>query len=139
MRLSVFSTISADILSKFENLEIDIGISYIDNEPIGRLNTVPLYEERYMVLVSSRNPLARFDKMTWSEAARLPLCLLTPDTQSRRIIDAVLQESGGCAPIFKSNSMMTLFTHMRTGHWVSIIPARLIDTVERPRQLKTIR
>ena len=34
--------------------------------------------------------------------------------------------------------MMTLFTHVRTGHWVSIIPARLIDTVERPRQLKTI-
>jgi DNA-binding transcriptional LysR family regulator len=139
VRLSVFSTTSAYILSKLENLEIDVGISYIDNEPIGRLNTVPLYEEQYMLLVSSRNPLARFDKMTWSEAARLPLCLLTPDTQSRRIIDALLQENGGsCAPTFESNSMMTLFTHVRAGHWVSIIPARLVDTVERPRQLKTI-
>jgi DNA-binding transcriptional LysR family regulator len=139
VRLSVFSATSADILSKLENLEIDIGISYIDNEPIGRLHTLPLYEERYMLLVSSRNPLARFDKMTWSEAARLPLCLLTPDTQSRRIIDAVLQQNGGsCAPTFESNSMMTLFTHVRTGHWVSIIPARLVDAVERPRQLKTI-
>jgi DNA-binding transcriptional LysR family regulator len=139
VRLSVFSATSADILSKLENLEIDIGISYIDNEPIGRLHTVPLYTERYMLLVSSRNPLARFDKMTWSEAARLPLCLLTPDTQSRRIIDAVLQQNGGsCAPTFESNSMMTLFTHVRTGHWVSIIPARLVDAVERPRQLKTI-
>jgi DNA-binding transcriptional LysR family regulator len=139
VRLSVFSATSADILSKLENLEIDIGISYIDNEPIGRLHSVPLYEERYMLLVSSRNPLARFDKLTWSEAARLPLCLLTPDTQSRRIIDAVLQQNGGsCAPTFESNSMMTLFTHVRTGHWVSIIPARLVDAVERPRQLKTI-
>ena len=74
-----------------------------------------------------------------SEAARLPLCLPTPDTQSRRIIDAVLQEHGGsCAPTFELNSMMTLFTHVRTGHWVKIIPARLVDTVERPRQLKTI-
>jgi len=77
--------------------------------------------------------------MTWSEAGRLPLCLLTPDTQSRRIIDQMLQENGGgAAPTFESNSMMTLFTHVRTGRWVSIVPARLVDTVERPRQLKTI-
>jgi len=139
VRLSVFSAISSDILSKLENLAIDIGISYTDNEPIGRLTTVPLYEEQYMLLVSSRSPLASFDKMTWGEAARLPLCLLTPDTQSRRIIDQVLQENGGdCAPTFESNSMMTLFTHVRTGRWVSIIPARLVDSIERPRQLKTI-
>jgi len=139
VRLSVFSATSADILSKLENLEIDIGISYIDNEPIGRLNAVPLYDEQYTLLVSSRSPLARFDKMTWGEAGRLPLCLLTPDTQSRRIIDQVLLENGGgSAPTFESNSMMTLFTHVRTGRWVSIIPARLVETIERPRQLKTI-
>jgi len=96
VRLSVFSTTSADILSKLENLAIDIGISYIDNEPIGRLNTVPLYAEQYMLLVSSRNPLARFDKMTWSEAARLSLCLLTPDTQSRRVESAATRAGPPC-------------------------------------------
>jgi len=139
VRLSVFSATSVDILSKLENLELDIGISYIDNEPVGRLTTVALYEEQYVLLVSCRSPLARFDKMTWSEAGRLPLCLLTPDMQSRRIIDQLLQEAGGgSAPTFESNSMMTLFTHVRTGRWVSIVPARLVDTVERPRQLKTI-
>ena len=41
-------------------------------------------------------------------------------------------------PTFESNLMMTLFSHVRTGHWVGVIPSRLMDTFERPRQLKTI-
>ena len=120
-------------------LEIDIGISYIDNEPIGRLSVVALYQEQYMLLVSARSPLAQLDEITWSEAGKLPLCLLTPDTQSRRIIDRMLGANGGSdPPTFELNSIMTLFTHVRTGHWASIIPARLIDTLDRPRQLKAI-
>ena len=34
--------------------------------------------------------------------------------------------------------MMTLFSHVHTGHWVGIVPSRLMDTFERPRQLKTV-
>src|SRR5262245_1911826 len=139
VRLSVLSATSGDILSRLENLEIDVGISYSDNEPIGRMSAVPLYEEQYMLLVSARSPLAHLAEMTWRDAARLPLCLLTPDMQSRRIINQMLEENGGAkAPTFESNSMMTLFTHVRTGHWVSIIPARLRESIDRPRQLKTI-
>ena len=59
IRLSVLSTTSVDILTRLENLEIDIGMSYIDNEPIGRMHAVPLYEEQYMLLVNSRSQLAR--------------------------------------------------------------------------------
>jgi DNA-binding transcriptional LysR family regulator len=139
VRLSVYSATSAEILSKLENLEIDIGISYINNEPVGRLSTVELYQEQYMLLVAVRSPLAQLDEITWSEAGKLPLCLLTPDTQYRRIIDRLLGANGGSdPPTFESNSIMTLFTHVRTGHWASIIPARLIETLDRPRQLKAI-
>jgi len=139
VRLSVFSATSAEILARLENLEIEIGISYIDNEPIGRLSGIELYKEQFMLLVSARSPLAHLKEMTWNDAGELPLCLLTPDIQGRRIIDEVLEENGGCRmPTFESNSMMTLFTHVRTGQWMSIIPARLIDAIDRPRQLKTI-
>lgn len=139
VRLSVLSTTSVDILTRLENLEVDVGMSYIDNEPIGRMRALPLYEEQYMLLVNSRSQLARLDQVTWKEAGKLPLCLLTPDIQTRRILDKILEEAGGRnAPTFESNSMMTLFSHVRTGHWVGIIPSRLMDTFERPRQLKTI-
>jgi len=139
VRLSVFSATSTEILVRLENLELEAGISYIENEPIGRLSAIELYQEQYMLLVSTRSPLAQRKEMTWSEVAKLPLCLLTPDTQSRRIIDEVLEVHGGQhGPTFESNSMMTLFTHVRAGKGMTIMPTRLIDTLARPRQLKPI-
>jgi DNA-binding transcriptional LysR family regulator len=137
--ISVISATSTEILTSLENLEIDVGMSYIDNEPIGRMTAVPLYEEQYMLLVTARSHLGQLPGISWNDASKLPLCLLTPDTQSRRIIDRILRENGeGREPTFESNSMMTLFTHVRTGHWVGIVPSRLMDTLERPRHLKTI-
>ncbi|HXE89127.1 MAG TPA: LysR family transcriptional regulator [Hyphomicrobiaceae bacterium] len=139
VRLSVLSATSTDILARMENLELDVGISYIDNEPIGRVSVVPLYREQYMLLVSSGSRLARLESITWSDASKLPLCLLTPETQTRRIVDRILRENGlAHAPTLESNSMVTLFSHVRTGHWVGIIPSRLAGAWEAPRQLKAI-
>jgi DNA-binding transcriptional LysR family regulator len=140
VQLSVFSATSAEILSQLDNLEVDVGISYIDNEPIGRMSVVPLYEEQFMLLVNARSPLAHLEEIAWADAAKLPLCLLTPDTQSRRIIDNVFEQLGGIrTPALQSNSMMTLFTHVRTSHWVSILPWRPRDTIDGLRQLKAVR
>jgi DNA-binding transcriptional LysR family regulator len=137
--LSVFSATSGEILSRLENLELDVGVSYIDNEPIGRMRAVRLYEEQFMLLVSARSPLARHAEMTWADAATLPLCLLAPDTQSRRIVDHMLDKHGRTrAPALQSNSMPTLFAHVRSGHWMSILPFPPPHASERPRQLKTV-
>jgi DNA-binding transcriptional LysR family regulator len=139
VRLSVFSATSADILARLENLELDVGISYVENEPVGRVSVVPLYRERYMLLVSAGSRLARLERITWSEASRLPLCLLTPETQTRRIIDRILRDNGQAhAPTLESNSMTTLFSHVRTGHWVGIVPSRPPGVREAPCQLTAI-
>jgi len=116
-----------------------VGISYIDNEPIGRIRALPLYQEQFMLLVSSGSRLARRNQITWSEASKLPLCLLTPETQTRRIIDRVLSKNGaGDEPTLEPNAMITLFMHVRTGHWVGIVPSRLTDAYESQRHLKMI-
>jgi DNA-binding transcriptional LysR family regulator len=71
--------------------------------------------------------------------ARLPLCLLTPDMQNRRIIDGLLRAAGGDAePTLESNSMIVLFAHVRTGRWASIMPARLAETLGLPANIRTI-
>jgi DNA-binding transcriptional LysR family regulator len=82
------------VLSKLENFEIDAGITYIDNEPTGRVATVPLYAERYQLITSQGQGLAEREQVTWAEVAELPLCLLTPDMQNRRIINQHLSEAG---------------------------------------------
>jgi DNA-binding transcriptional LysR family regulator len=130
VRFTILSRTSIEILTLLENLEIDAGITYLDNEPLGRVNSVPLYQERYQLLTAADAPLGDRDAVTWAEVARVPLCLLTPDMQNRRIIDGLLRAAGGdTQPTLESNSMIVLFAHVRTGRWASVMPARLAETL----------
>lgn len=129
---SILSLSSDDIHSRLENLELDIGVSYIDTEPLGGFEGVPLYEERYALLVSSDAPQAGRKSATWAEAGALPLCLLTPDMQNRRLLNRHLKDAGASPRMtLESNSLMALYAHVRTGGWASIIPVRLAETLDR--------
>ena len=94
VRFTIWSRTSIEILTLLENLEIDAGVTYLDNEPLGRVNAVPLYQERYQLLTAADAPLGNRERVTWKEVAQVPLCLLTPDMQNRRIIDGLLREAG---------------------------------------------
>jgi DNA-binding transcriptional LysR family regulator len=111
-------------------LEVDAGLTYLDNEPVGRVNAIPLYHEEYRLLTSRSGELGNRDTVTWGEVGRVPLCLLTPDMQNRRIIDGLLRSAGAePSPTLESNSMIVLFAHVRTGKWASIMPAKLAETL----------
>jgi DNA-binding transcriptional LysR family regulator len=130
VRFSIFSRNSAEVFRLLENLEVDAGLTYLDNEPLGRVNTVPLYLEEYRLLTSPDGVLGRRDRVTWAEVGQIPLCLLTPDMQNRRIIDGLLRAAGRePSPTLESNSMIVLFAHVRTGKWSSIMPAKLAETL----------
>ncbi|HYJ43368.1 MAG: LysR family transcriptional regulator [Xanthobacteraceae bacterium] len=127
---TVLSRTSIEILELLENLEIDAGITYLENEPVGRVNSVPLYHERYRLLTSAEAPLGNRDSVTWAEVAEVPLCLLTPDMQNRRIIDRLIKSTGHeSRPTLESDSMILLFSHVRTGRWASVMPAKLAETL----------
>jgi DNA-binding transcriptional LysR family regulator len=139
VKFTVLSRTSAEVLSMLENLEVDAGLTYIDNEPLGRMRAVPLYLEQYRLLTSESSPLGDRDKVTWAEVAKIPLCLLTPDMQNRRIIDNLLHAAGGRPdPTLESNSMIVLFSHVRTGRWASVMPEKLADTLGLTERLRSI-
>ncbi|MCA0277179.1 MAG: LysR family transcriptional regulator [Proteobacteria bacterium] len=126
---SILSRTSIEVLSLLGNYEVDAGITYLDNEPLGRVTSVPLYAERYQLITAAGNEYSDRDKVTWEEVSTLPLCLLTPDMQNRRIIDQHLAEAGvQVRPTLESNSMIVLFSHIRTGKWSSIMPLNLAET-----------
>lgn len=130
VQFTVLSRNSEDVLRLLDNLEIDAGLTYLDNEPLGRVTTIPLYRERYRLLISTDAPLGNRDKVTWAEVAQVPLCLLTPDTQTRRIIDGLVRAAGGDPQAsLESDSMILLYAHVRTGRWASIMPAQLAATL----------
>jgi len=139
VKFTILSRTSMEVLSMLENLEIDAGLTYIDNEPLGRMRAVPLYLEQYRLLTSENSPLGERDRVTWAEVAKIPLCLLTPDMQNRRIIDSLLHAAGGQPePTLESNSMIVLFSHVRTGRWASVMPEKLADTLGLTERLRSI-
>jgi DNA-binding transcriptional LysR family regulator len=130
VRFTILSRTSVEVLDELENLEVDAGLTYIDNEPLGRVTSVPLYHERYRFLTAADAVLGDRDRVTWAEVGKVPLCLLTPDMQNRRIIDGLLRTAGAePSPTLESNSIIVLFSHVRTGRWASIMPAVLADTL----------
>ena len=91
---TIVSRNSLSILTQIENLDVDVGITYLENEPLGRVVSVPLYSERYQLITAAGTQYADRETVGWSEISELPLCLLTPDMQNRRIIDQHLSEAG---------------------------------------------
>ena len=128
VRVSILSRTSAEILVGIEALELEAGITYLDNEPLGRVAQVPLYTEFYRLLIARGDTLAGRRQVSWTEVSAVPLCLLTSDMQNRRIVNQHLGEAGVVvAPMIESNSTVALVTHVLTGRWASVVPQRLAE------------
>ncbi|MFK3979362.1 LysR family transcriptional regulator [Micromonospora sp. NPDC050397] len=121
--LTVLSLTSDEILRRLTDFELDAGLTYLPVEPTAGFRTVPLYSERYVLLAPESGDFAGRSEVGWAEAAGLPLCLLTPDMQNRRILDGLFRRAGvTVTPRMETNSVSTLCSHVRSGRWASVIP-----------------
>jgi DNA-binding transcriptional LysR family regulator len=122
-RFEITSQTSIEIQRGLDNFTIDAGISYLDNEPLSKVRTAPLYREHYVVITNDESSFAGLKSISWAQAATLPLCLLTPSMQNRRIIDTNFRTAGAkVRAIIETNSLVTLWSHIRFGHWSTIVP-----------------
>lgn len=126
---TLLSHTSADILALLDDLELDAGITYLDDNLTGRVAHIPLYAERYQLVTHADGVFGRAESVSWAEVSTLRLCLLTDKMQNRRIINQHMAAAGvAVQPGLESDSMIALFSHLRTGKWSSIMPAKLIET-----------
>jgi DNA-binding transcriptional LysR family regulator len=86
-----------------------------------------------MLLTPSGGPFDGRRSLSWREAARLPLCLLTRDMQNRRIVERLFSEGGAAAPrvAIETNSVLALVAHVRSGGWSSVIPHTFMGVLGR--------
>ena len=136
---TVMSMSSEEILRALEEHTIDVGITYLDNEPITGLISYPLYDERYCLFVPDNHELAGRQTVTWREAAGLPLALLTSNMQNRRIIDRAFR-SVDCRPepALETNSVINLWTNVHLMGLASIMPQYILDVVGDKRGMTAI-
>jgi DNA-binding transcriptional LysR family regulator len=123
VKVQMLTLSSVAIQRGLDEMELDAGITYLENEPLNRVRRLDLYLERYVFVTRPDEPLARRRTVRWAEAAAQPLCLLTPDMQNRRIIDHVMAEAGITSqPAIETNSFMGIWSFVRRGPWNGIVP-----------------
>jgi DNA-binding transcriptional LysR family regulator len=114
---------STELLRQLRNFELDAAIAHFGPDDQSGLEVVPLYEEQYVLLVSGEQLVPTVKTITWAEAAQLPLALLTPDMRFRQFIDKAFASSGAvAAPQVETDSVASLYAHVATGAWASVVP-----------------
>jgi DNA-binding transcriptional LysR family regulator len=138
-RFQITSQTSIEIQRELDEFTIDVGLTYLDNDPLSRVRAVPLYRERYVLITREDNCFAGLEAISWAKAATLPLCLLTPSMQNRRIIDAQFRAGGAQVnAIMETNSLVTLWTHLLFGQLSTVVPQTFLLLFEQKRGLVSI-
>lgn len=139
VRVEVTSLSSIQIERALHDFELDVGITYLDSEPLTGVRPLPLYRERYVLLTPADGPFGRARRVRWADAARVPLCLLTEDMQNRRIVNGVFREVGSAPePIVETNSTTTLFAHARDAGLSSVMAHTWLHVFDVPEGLRTV-
>lgn len=136
---TILSRSSDEIARQLEDFSIDAGVTYLDNEPVEKSLTCPLYKERYRLFVHESHAFAGRDKVSWEEAAGLNLCALTPDMQNRRIVDVAFRQMN-CLPEpeIESNSINNLCCYVQTGAYAAVLPENQLNVVGETGGLRAI-
>ena len=137
VKLTVLSLTSQEIQSRIDNFELDVGLTYLDNEPLANVRPKPIYHESYVVLFREGSVAVCADQVAWADAAFFNLCLLTPDMQNRRIIDGIFRSVGRApTPVIETNSIFNLCTHAAIPGIASIVSRQLLDFFGLPPGVK---
>jgi DNA-binding transcriptional LysR family regulator len=131
----VLSMSSSDLEKGLEELSIDLALGYTERRGLGtRLSAWDQYTEHYFLLrrsaPSQRKAMHIGGRVEWREAAKLPLCLLTPDMHNRTIVDAAFTTAGVTVlPAIETNSILTMMISVVAGEVCSVLPGALVGTV----------
>jgi DNA-binding transcriptional LysR family regulator len=112
------------------NFEFDVGITYLGDEPLERLQSSPLYEEHLLLLVPETGWLEGKTATTWAEAVDLPLCLMPQSMRERQIVDQAFAVHD-CVPhpMVETESIINLAFHVMKGEVATIIPSNFAHVI----------
>jgi DNA-binding transcriptional LysR family regulator len=114
---------TTELVRQLRSFELDAAIAHFDADEHPGLELVPLYEEQCVLLVSDKQLVGSTGTISWSEAAQLPLALPAPEVGFRRFIDDAFASVGAAVvPQVEADSMASLYAHVATGAWASIVP-----------------
>lgn len=122
VRVSLVSMSSREIVHRLSGFDLDLGMTYVDGEPLGPVRVVPQYRERYLLLTPREGEFAGRASISWAAAASTPLCLLSPVMENRRILDKNFADAGVTAsPVVETDTVSAIYAHVDTMRLSTII------------------
>ncbi len=135
----VTSESSEDIIRRLDDFDLDLGLTYLEDQRLAGFRTCPLYTERYVLLAESAQSVDGRTEMTWAEAARLPLCLLTANMQNRRIISAAFRRARAQPNVvIETDSMFALYSHVLCAEVFTIVPHSMLPLLDMRHELTAV-
>ncbi len=139
----VLSMSSQELETGLETLALDLALGYterMDTRNV-RLTAWPQYEEHYFLVTrqDDESGAAPFigEPMSWTDAAQMPLCLLTPEMHNRSIIDQAFVAAGvPVTPAIETNSVLTLVQAILLGDVSSVLPGAMVATARNYARLQ---
>ncbi|NRG19476.1 LysR family transcriptional regulator [Rhizobiales bacterium] len=130
IRLRASSLSSRAIDQGLKEFALDAGITYLNNEPIPDVKALPLARERYCLVGAPALLGEDTTPAEWSDLANVPLALMTPDMQNRRILNRAFSDAGIEPNVdFEANSFLAIVSRASAGDVAAILPRAMADMV----------
>ncbi len=121
--ITLLSKTSREIERGIAEHSLEAGITYVGRTASGQLLAQPLYQEGYVVIGSEELLGQTRTRISWQEAAALPLVLLNREMQNRRLIDESFRKTGAAPKVTaESSTLVGIFSHVRQGSWCGVVP-----------------
>ncbi len=127
LSLELQSLSSRRIEIRLNDYSLDAGITYA--EASGPDNIERLYDESYVLIAPETLAPRASGKATWREAAKLPLCLLTPEMRNRQFVDSVFRRIGASPTVvMEANGFTAVLAQVTNGNAATIAPKIVAET-----------
>lgn len=121
---------SLTVQQRIDDGTFDAGLTYADAVSDDVMTVEPLYEEHYVLLAPVLLAPRLRGTATWAEAAAIPLSLLEPGMQNRRIVDKVFEEAGVRPRVIaETNALTTSMVMACDGACATVLPSVLLDAL----------
>ncbi len=131
LQIEIRSMSASQLHQELTNFGVAAGVTYLDEERPASSRSTHLYDERYVLVAPSSLAPRTGGAATWSEAARLPLCLLTRDMRNRQRLDQIFTSATGAAPQPKleTNAITVALASVADGDTATVAPEILAETL----------
>ena len=128
IRPRIRSTTSLEVQQGVEDGRFDAGLTYAEGASSDLLRVEDLYSEEYILLAPKR--LVSGSEISWMAAAELPLILLEPEMQNRRILDKIFADLGAPPTVVaETNGFIAAIAMAEDGTGATVVPRVLVDTL----------